>query len=223
MFDTALRRRIDPALTVAARALDVAWVSPDRLTVAGLVLGVGSAAAAAGRWWAAAAVLWLASRLLDGLDGALARLREARGRPASAAGGFLDITADFAVYGAGVLGVGLGATAAFGAPWWPFGLVLVVYYVNGSAFLAYSSIAERTGVTIDDGRSLSFFGRIAEATETIVVHTVWLVAPAAAAPLAVVWACFVGFSAVHRIVAGYRVLARAGYRHAPVGEGGSDA
>ena len=95
----------------------------------------------------------------------------------SEAGGFLDITADFVVYGASVFGVAVGASSAYDAPWWPFALVLLTYYVNGAAFLAFSSIAERTGKQIDDGRSLSFLGRIAEGTETIVVHSVWLIVP----------------------------------------------
>lgn len=208
MFDAALRNRIEPALTATARRLDRGWISPDRLTVAGLVLGLGSAVLAADRVWVAAAALWLISRLLDGLDGALARLRSSTG-PGSPGGGFLDITGDFVVYGSGVLGVGIGATGGYGAPWWPFGLVLLAYYVNGSAFLAYSSIAERTGATIDDGRSLSFFGRIAEATETIIVHTLWLLFPIAAAPIAIIWAGFVSLSATQRILSGYRLLSRA--------------
>ena len=74
----------------------------------------------------------------------------------------MDITADFIVYGATIVGVAVGATSGHGAPWWPFLLVLLAYYVNGTAFLAFSSIAERTGRTIEDGRSLSFLGGLAE-------------------------------------------------------------
>jgi len=185
-------------------------MSPDRLTVAGLVIGLGSAVTAALQLWPVALVLWLVSRLADGLDGPLARRRRAR-QPhdarASQAGGFLDISADFVVYGTTVVGVAVGVTAAYGAPWWPFLLVLLAYYINGTAFLAFSSIAERTGREIDDGRSLSFLGGLAEGTETIVVHSVWLLLPSAAWQIAVVWALVVGVSAVQRVVAGYRDLA----------------
>ena len=109
-------------------------------------------------------------------------------------------------YGATVVGVAVGVTAGFAAPWWPFLLVLFAYYINGTAFLAFSSIAERTGRTIDDGRSLSFLGRIAEGTETIVVHSLWFILPFWAAPIAVVWAALVAVSAVQRMIAGYRAL-----------------
>ena len=82
-------------------------------------------------------------------------------------------------YGATVVGVAVGATAGFAA---------------------------RTGRTIDDGRSLSFLGRIAEGTETIVVHSLWFIMPFWAAPIAVVWAALVAVSAVQRMIAGYRAL-----------------
>ncbi|HXV93111.1 MAG TPA: CDP-alcohol phosphatidyltransferase family protein [Pseudonocardia sp.] len=202
MLDAPVRRLLDRPLDRVAAAVDVRWVTPDRLTAAGLVLGLGSAVAAAtGAWWTSA-VLWLVSRLADGIDGPLARRRRARGLGDAGAGGFFDITADFTVYGATVVGVALGS----GGPLWPFLLVLLAYYVNGAAFLAFSSIAERSGRRIDDGRSLSFLGGLAEGTETIVVHTLWLLVPWWAPQIAVVWAAVVGVGAAQRMVAGYRAL-----------------
>ncbi len=217
VFDSSLRRALDAPLRGAARTLDRPWITPDRLTIAGLVVGLGSAATAAAQLWCISLILWLVSRIFDGLDGALARLRRERaedddgagnGETAghSEAGGFLDIVADFTVYGFTVFGVGIGATAGFGAPWWPFVLVLVAYYLNGGAFLAFSSIAERTDRQIDDGRSLSFLGRIAEGAETILVHSLWLIFPFVAWQIALVWAVFVGLSAIQRMIAGYRAL-----------------
>lgn len=202
MLDAPLRRMLERPLDRAAAAIDVRALTPDRLTAAGLVLGLGSAATAGVGWWATSAVLWLVSRVADGLDGPLARRRRARGEGDAGAGGFFDITADFTVYGATVVGVGVGS----GGPLWPFLLVLLAYYVNGTAFLAFSSIAERSGRTIDDGRSLSFLGGIAEGTETIAVHTLWLLVPWWSPQIAVVWAAVVGVGAVQRIVAGYAAL-----------------
>lgn len=213
-MDGVVRRKLDAPLARLAGVIDRPGITPDRVTVAGLVLGLGSAAAAAGQLWWPALVLWLASRLADGLDGPLARRRRqssayagATAGAGSEAGGFLDITADFVVYGGTVVGVAIGATAGQGAPWWPFLLVVVAYYVNGTAFLAFSSIAERTGRAIDDGRSLSFLGGLAEGTETVVVHSVWLLVPGFAWEVALGWAAVVAVSAAQRMVAGYRDLA----------------
>ncbi|CAO1654220.1 CDP-alcohol phosphatidyltransferase family protein [Salinibacterium sp. NYA9b] len=213
MLDVQLRRAVSKPLNAMASALDVPWITPDRLTIAGLVIGLSSAALAATQLWALALVAWLLSRVFDGLDGTLARRRRAAAsvpRPATAseAGGFLDIVADFVVYGATVLGVAIGATAAFDAPWWPFLVVLFAYYINGAAFLAFSSIAERTGRTLsdDDNRSLFFLGRIAEGGETVFVHTLWLALPFIAWQIALVWSVVVLVSAAQRMIVGYRIL-----------------
>lgn len=207
MFDHRLREQLDAPLTAIAARLDRPWITPDRLTLAGLVVGLASAGLAASQLWVWALVAWWVSRLLDGLDGPLARRRSVDDA-GSPAGGFLDITADFLVYGAAVVGVAVGTvgSAAAVTDWLPFAAVLLAYYVNGTAFLAFSSIAERTGHRIDDGRSLSFLGGLAEGAETIVVHSLWLLLPAIAGPIAWVWAGVVGVSAAHRVVTGHRVL-----------------
>lgn len=210
MFDSRLRPLIAPLLDAAAGRLDVPWITPNRLTSLNLVLGLASAALAAGQLWMPALGAWLLCRLADGLDGPLARRRAARltgpDHAGSGQGGFWDISADFIVYGATVVGVAIGATAAHDAAWLPFLLVLFAYYINGSVFLAFSSIAERNGRQVDDGRSLSFLGGLAEGAETVVVHSLWLILPAFAAHIAAVWALLVGVSATQRIVAGFRAL-----------------
>jgi phosphatidylserine synthase len=207
VLDAAARRVLDAPLDRMAGVLDRPGISPDRLTAANLLLGLGSAVAAGLQAWIPALVLWLLCRLADGLDGPLARRRAARDGPADAgAGGFFDISADFVVYGSTVVGVAVGATSGHGEAWLPFLLVLLAYYVNGTAFLAFSSIAERAGRRLDDGRSLSFLGGLAEGTETVVVHSLWLLLPALAGEIAWVWAAVVAVGAAHRTWSGYRLL-----------------
>jgi len=204
MIDSSIRPMMARPLGPVAAALDRPGITPDGVTLAGLVVGLAAAVSAGFAWWSAALVLWLASRILDGLDGELARRRRAAGTTDSGAGGFLDITADFVVYGAFVVGIGIGS----GDDLLPFLLVLLAYYLNGSAFLAFSSIAERHGRALDDGRSLSFLGGLAEGTETIAVHGLWCLFPAHAAAIAWVWAGVVLVSAATRVVIGYRTLRR---------------
>lgn len=199
MLDTRARRILTGPLDTLAGALDRPGITPDRLTLVGLVVGIAAAGAAALAWWWIALLLLLGSRLLDGLDGPLARRRGSGGGDA---GGFLDIMADFAIYGSFVVGVGIGSGQSLLA----FLVVLLAYYLNGSAFLAFSSIAERTGKRIDDGRSLSFLGGLAEGTETIAVHSLWCLVPAYAGGIAWAWAAVVLVSATQRIVGGYRTL-----------------
>lgn len=203
MLDVQARAVLAEPLDLAAARLDRPGITPNRLTAAGLLLGLAGAVAAAAGWWSTAAVVWLLSRLADALDGPLARRR---GRP-TGAGGFLDICADFVVYGAFVVGVAVGV----GGSALPFLAVLLAYYVNGTAFLAFSSVAERTARRPEQdersrGRSLNFLGGLAEGTETIAVHTLWCLLPGLAHPMAWVWASVVGVTAAHRVVTGYRML-----------------
>ena len=204
MFDIVLRRRLASPLDRTAALLDRPGITPDRLTLLGLTAGLASAVTAGAQLWWWALGCWLLSRVLDGLDGPLARRRGAPGE----AGGFLDITVDFAVYGATVVGVAVGTAGRSGTwqEWLPFLAVLLAYYLNGTAFLAFSSIAERTGHRIDDGRSLSFLGGLTEGAETVAVHSLWLVVPGWAPQIAWVWAALVGLSGAQRVLVGYRTL-----------------
>jgi phosphatidylglycerophosphate synthase len=204
VLDARMRPVIAGPLARAAAVLDRPPVTADRLSLAGLALGLAGAAAAAAAWWPAALILWLTSRLADGLDGPLARRRRDAGEADTGSGGFLDITADFVVYGSFVVGVGVGSQASL----LPFLFVLLTYYVNGTAFLAFSSIAERSGRRLDDGRSLSFLGGLAEGTETIAVHALWCLLPFWAGQIAWAWAAVVGASAAQRVIGGYRTLSR---------------
>ena len=208
MLDVVTRRLLAGPLDALAAGLDHPGINATRLTLTGLALALASAGASALQWWVAALLLWLTSRLADGLDGPLARRHPdpTAATGAGAAGGYLDIVADFTAYGLTVAGVAWGASAAYGASLWPFLLVLLVYYVNGAGVLAWSSIAERLGQRRDDGRSLSFPPGFAGATETIVVHSLWLIVPAAAAQIALIWAVVVGLNAARQAVAGYRSL-----------------
>src|SRR5258708_19458706 len=90
MLDSRLRARLGPALDTAGRRLAAAGVAPAALTAAGWAAGAGACAATALRAWPAALGLWLANRLLDGLDGPVARA----GTPTDA-GGVLATLARF--------------------------------------------------------------------------------------------------------------------------------
>lgn len=197
VFDTSLRRRLAGPLDGAARRVARAGVGADAVTVAGLVVGLGACVAAGAGWWYLALGLWWGNRLLDGLDGPLARITGATDR-----GGFLDIVADFVVYGGFVVAVAVAVPDARLA----CVVLLATYYVSGVAFLAWSSAAERRGRSHGDERSLHFVSGIAEGTETIVAYTLFCLFPEHAATIAWVFAVLVGVTAIQRIVWGYRWL-----------------
>jgi len=197
MFDAALRPRVAPLAAIAARPLAAAGVPADAVTAAAFFAGAGACVAAAFGSWAAALALWVASRALDGLDGAVARL----GTP-SERGGFLDLVGDFAVYAGFVVGVAISEPGARLA----CVVLLGAYYVSGTAFLAFSSLAERRRLAVGDERSLRFVGGLAEGFETIVVYSGICVWPGHAASFAWAFAAVVGVTAMQRIVGAVRLL-----------------
>jgi phosphatidylglycerophosphate synthase len=198
MLDTRVREMLSPMLARAGTRLAAAGVPAAVLTGAGWAAGAGACAATALQAWPAALGLWLANRLLDGLDGPTAR---AAGK-VTEAGGFLDIVADFSVYAGIVLGLAVavpGARLACVA-------LLTAYYVSGTAFLALSSLAERRGAPLGDERSLRFSGGLAEGTETVIVYALLFLLPARATVIAWAFAAAVAVSAGQRVVVGVRLL-----------------
>lgn len=93
MLDKHLHPRLKPVLNRLAQALDKPGVSADGITLLGFAIGVLALPFLALGWYGAALVAIVANRLLDGLDGALARRRGL-----TDAGGFLDIALDFLFY-----------------------------------------------------------------------------------------------------------------------------
>lgn len=197
MLDAHTRRLVAPAVESWARRLDGAGVSPTAVTGAGFVVGIAACVAAAFAVWPLALGLWLANRTLDGLDGPLARLRGTSDR-----GGFLDIAADFTVYGGFVLAVAIAEPDARLA----CTALLVAYYVSGTAFLAWSSLAERRALRTGDPRSLQFVGGLAEGTETIIAYVLFCLLPGSAATIAWGFAVIVAITALQRVVFAVRSL-----------------
>lgn len=197
MLDAYTRRLVAPAVESSARRLDRVGLTPTAVTAAGFVVGIGACVAAALGVWPLALVLWLANRALDGLDGPLARLRGTSDR-----GGFLDIASDFTVYGAFVLAVAIAEPDARLA----CVALLVSYYVSGTAFLAWSSLAEKRALHSGDSRSLRFVGGLAEGTETIIAYVLFCLLPGSAETIAWVFAAIVAITALQRVVFGVRSL-----------------
>jgi hypothetical protein len=94
----------------------------------------------------------LASRLADGLDGAVARATQKTDR-----GGYLDIVCDYAFYAAVPLGFAIADPAANAVA---ACAMLFSFYVNGGSFLGYAILAEKHGLSTDrrGSKSLYFTG-----------------------------------------------------------------
>ncbi|NKX43266.1 CDP-alcohol phosphatidyltransferase family protein [Roseicyclus persicicus] len=200
MIDAALlplQRRLlaPPGQWLAARG-----VRADQLTVAGCLVGLGAAGAAALGMYGLALLGLALNRLADGLDGAVARVTGPTDR-----GAFLDIALDFVFYAAFPLGFVLadpGANAVAGA-------VLVASFVlSGTSFLAFAAVAAKRGMSAADypQKGIFYLGGLTEGAETIAVFAAFCVFPGAFAEIALVFAAACAVTGITRFAAGWRAF-----------------
>lgn len=172
MFDAKLRPFIDPPLNGIGRALAARGVRANALTMTGLIAGLTGAVAIGFSAFGWGLALILLNRLLDGLDGAVAR---AAGP--TDFGGYLDIVADFAFYVSVPVGFGFAAGENL-----HYAMVLVATFVlTGVSFLAFAAIAAKRGdTTAAHGRKAFFYSTgIAEGAEAIVAFVAMCIVPSA--------------------------------------------
>jgi len=200
MFDRAAQTLLRPALHTLARSLVRTGLGADGLSWLGFATGLAAAAAIALQAYTAGLALLLVSRLLDGLDGAVARLTAP-----TDAGGFLDIALDFLFYAAIPLGFALAnpSTNALAAA-----VLLASFIGTGSSFLAFAALAEKRGLTDTalPGKSFYFLGGLTEATETIVVFVAMCWWPQHFVVLAYGFAALCAITTAMRIGWGYQRL-----------------
>lgn len=161
MFDARLRKLIDPAVDRLCRPLARGGISANLATVAGFVVGLAAIAAIALQAYGLGLGLLLLNRLLDGLDGALARHLGI-----TDLGGFLDIVGDFIIYAGVPFAFALADPDANALP----AAFLVFSFVGtGTSFLAYAIMAAKRGITTElrGKKSLYYLGGLTEGFETI--------------------------------------------------------
>ena len=201
MIDGAMRRLIDPPLDRAGLWLAARGASANGVTLTGLGLGLLAAAALAlGVPGGIALLPLLASRVLDGLDGAVARATYK-----TDFGGFLDIVCDFIFYAAVPLAFiarDLEQNGLAGA------FLLASFYINGASFLGYAIIAEKRGMTTSarGQKSLYYTAGLLEGTETIALFVLICLVPSVFAVAAGIFGALCLITALARVMLAYRVF-----------------
>lgn len=178
MIDRHLLPLQKAILTLPARVLSSLGVKADQVTLAGFVLAVLSFVALTLGWFGTGLVLFLLNRLLDGLDGALARATRPTDR-----GAFIDIAADFLTYALIPLGFAVADPSANALA----AAVLITSFVGtGSSFLAFAAIAARRGMTAPafPAKGIYYLGGLTEGAETIGCFVLMFLFPAWFSPLA---------------------------------------
>jgi phosphatidylglycerophosphate synthase len=179
MIDKALRIPKETLLSPLVRG-PLRRIHPTAVTIAAAVVGVAAAVAAWQGAYLPALGLWMLNRVLDGLDGTLARITGQQ----SDLGAYLDTVLDHVVYVAVPLGLAL--TVGTPAAYLALALLLASFYVNAASWMYLAALLEKrnagaaargelTTVTMPTG--------LVEGAETIMLYTLFLLFPGALVPL----------------------------------------
>jgi phosphatidylglycerophosphate synthase len=169
MLDHSLRLVKERLMTPVALRLEA--LHPHVLTGVGLVVGVIGAVVVWQGHYGVGLLLWSLNRLLDGLDGTLARVHHRQ----SDLGGYLDILADFVVYAA--YPVALVASRPTENGWLALALLLSIYYVNTASWMYLSAILEKRQLAEPQMTAVAMPVGLIGGTETFIFYVLFLLLP----------------------------------------------
>jgi len=193
-----LQRRL---LRPIALGLVTFGVRADQVTITGFLLGIVALPLLASQQYTWALVFILLNRVLDGIDGEVARLTIATDR-----GAFLDIALDFLFYALIPLGFALANVTenAIAAA-----VLLAAFVGTGSSFLAFSLMAQKRKLHAQKfpSKGLYYIGGLTEGAETIAVFVAFCLWPDLFTPLAYGFAFACGLTTLSRWLQGWHLLA----------------
>jgi phosphatidylglycerophosphate synthase len=189
MFDARLRRLVDPALDSISAAVAKTGLGANIVTIAGAVVGVAAAFAIAHGQMLVGLALIILNRIMDGVDGALAR----RNGPTEW-GGYLDSLCDFLFY----VAVPLGFAYAAPANVWPALVLVASFTLTAVSFLALAAIM--AGRDMGHGaKAFTYSTGLMEGGETIAFFIAMCLLPAHFALLALIFAALCVATVAQRI------------------------
>lgn len=193
MLDRFAISLIRPAVERMAGLLVRAGASAQAITLTGFAMGMAAALLIAQAHYGLGLLLILLSRLMDALDGAVARHTQA-----TDAGGFLDITLDFIFYASIPLAFGFANPQQNALP---AATLLFGFMGTSASFLAFAALAAKRGLqdlNFPD-KSLYFLGGLTEATETLACFAAMCLWPEHFAVLAYGFAALCALTTLSRI------------------------
>jgi phosphatidylglycerophosphate synthase len=199
VLDARLRHIIDPALDNLASQLIKTGISANAITICGFLVGLAAIPFIALHFYHTALVLILFNRLMDGLDGAVAKQTKV-----TDLGAYLDIVLDFIFYSAVIFGFALAMPekAIYAS------FLILSFIGTGSSFLAFAIFAEKRQITTDirGKKSLYYLGGLTEGTETILLFILLCLYPAYFSTMALVFAMMCWMTTLSRICYAWIIL-----------------
>ncbi|MBI3958064.1 MAG: CDP-alcohol phosphatidyltransferase family protein [Chloroflexi bacterium] len=200
MKDLVLRQHKDHALEPLARNL-FGSVSPSLISIVALIPGLLSAAAIVQGELGWGIGFWFLNRLLDGLDGVVARTHDKQ----SDFGGYLDLLLDFVIYLA--IPIAFVVAAPTRAHIWALIALLASYQINSLSWTLLSSLLEKRQAAFKSRlTSIEMPAGLIEGAETVLFYTLFFLLPAYVPWLFGVMAALVFVTAGQRVRWAWRYL-----------------
>ena len=193
MFDTYFRNTKDRIAEPIARRM--VRISPNTISVIGVVFGITSAVFASRSLYLWGLAFWLINRILDGLDGLLARLHKKQ----NDFGGYLDILLDFIAYAAIPLGFGLGAASQ--SIYLALAVLLSIYYLNTASWMYLAAILEkRAARDSETATTIVMSAGLVGGFETIVFYSLFFLLPQYLLLLFSIFSALIFFTVIQRLI-----------------------
>ena len=199
MFDSSLRRFKDRVGTPLAQRMS--RVSPMFISMLALVVGLLATYAAYKGQYIWAFAFWILNRILDGLDGLIARLHDRQ----SDFGGYVDILTDYIVYAS--LPIGLVAGSPSIERYLALAFMLASFYVNTASWMYLAAILEKRAAHDPDTQTTIVMPvGIIGGFETIIAYGIFLLFPAHITILFSIFATLVFITIIQRLIWAHKHL-----------------
>lgn len=195
MIDSWLRRIKDVLFHPLAQLLNT-FLTPLAVTLMAFATALVASYMLWHQMYLLALFLWIGSRILDGLDGTMARLSNRQ----TVLGGYIDLVCDVIVYAL----FPLAAASAGGEGFMAVALLLAAYYINLTCWAVLAAILERQtypGGKSDERRTTIIMPRgIIEGFETVVIYGLFCLLPQFLWHIFILTAILTMISALMRVV-----------------------
>ncbi|MBT3387196.1 MAG: CDP-alcohol phosphatidyltransferase family protein [Desulfobacula sp.] len=197
MLDPWAIKLFNSPLKTCAHILKKRDIKPDQVTIAGFGIGLLAFFTLWMNWYIVTLIFIILNRIMDGLDGALARMTEQ-----TDAGGFLDICLDFIFYSAVVAGFAISdpQNNALAAVFLLFG-----FMGTGTSFLAFAVMAQKHDLksVAYPHKAMYYIGGLTEGTETIIFFVIICIFPGLFPFLGFLFAFLCIITTITRVLSGY--------------------
>jgi phosphatidylglycerophosphate synthase len=202
MIDKVLRVPKERALTPVALHL-LRPIHPTQITLVSFGFGLTAGIAAWQEAYLLGLALWALNRLLDGLDGTVARIYQKQ----SDFGGYLDMLLDIVTYAVIPLGLALGIDTTAG--YISMAVLLGSFYINAASWMYLAALLEKRqhgAAAHGEQTTITMPGGLIEGAETVICFSLFFLLPQAVIPLFGLMALLVLITAGQRLAWAVRHL-----------------